>query len=124
MGMSARSGAPPRWFMRSAHMDPVEAVQLHRDLGSKRSLAIHWGTFHLTDEARDEPGAQLAAARTADGLDPTDLQAPPTRRKRHRLASATAPLGPSGDSRRWNHYPFGGFPTRSCVMSHITFAVP
>jgi L-ascorbate metabolism protein UlaG (beta-lactamase superfamily) len=65
----------PRWFMRSAHMNPTEAVQVHRDVGAKRSLAMHWGTFQLTDEARDEPVAQLVAARTAAGLDPLHFQA-------------------------------------------------
>ena len=53
----------PRWFMKDAHMNPEEAVQVHRDLGARRSLAMHWGTFQLTDEARDEPVTRLEAAR-------------------------------------------------------------
>jgi L-ascorbate metabolism protein UlaG (beta-lactamase superfamily) len=64
----------PRWFMRSAHMDSAEAVQVNRDVGAKRSVAMHWGTFQLTDEARDEPVIQLAAARTAAGLEPQHFQ--------------------------------------------------
>jgi len=59
----------PRWFMRSAHMDPTEAVRVHRDIGSRLSVAMHWGTFQLTDEARDEPATQLATARAAAGID-------------------------------------------------------
>lgn len=59
----------PRWFMRSAHMNPTEAVRVHRDIGSRLSVAMHWGTFQLTDEARDEPVAQLATARAAAGID-------------------------------------------------------
>jgi len=37
-------------------------VQIHRDLLSRKSIAIHWGTFILTDEPLDEPPIRLAAA--------------------------------------------------------------
>ena len=33
-------------------MNPGDAVQAHQDLGARRSLGMHWGTFQLTDEAR------------------------------------------------------------------------
>ncbi len=55
----------PRWFMAPQHCNPAEAVQIHRDVGARTSLAMHWGTWPLTDEARDEPVQALAAARTA-----------------------------------------------------------
>lgn len=53
----------PRWFMRAHHMNPAEAVQVHLDVGSKKSVGIHWGTFKLTDEPLDEPPEKLAKAR-------------------------------------------------------------
>lgn len=63
----------PRWFMREQHVDPREAVQIHLDLGAKRSFGIHWGTFALTDEALDQPPRDLAAARAARGLGEADF---------------------------------------------------
>jgi L-ascorbate metabolism protein UlaG (beta-lactamase superfamily) len=45
----------PRWFMKSQHIDPEEAVKAHMDLASKQSFAIHFETFQLTDEAFSEP---------------------------------------------------------------------
>ncbi|MET0542177.1 MAG: MBL fold metallo-hydrolase [Variovorax sp.] len=49
----------PRWFMASQHVDVAEAVKIHLDIGAKRSLGIHWGTFSLTDEPLDEPPQKL-----------------------------------------------------------------
>jgi N-acyl-phosphatidylethanolamine-hydrolysing phospholipase D len=63
----------PRWFMQTTHVNPAEAVQVHKDLGAKRSLGVHWGTFELTDEALDEPPRALARARRAAGLGDDDF---------------------------------------------------
>lgn len=49
----------PRWFMKYYHMDPEEAVKAHLDLGADRSIAMHFGTFQLTDEGIDEPERDL-----------------------------------------------------------------
>ena len=45
----------PRWFMKDHHCNVEEAIQIHKDLKSKKSIAMHWGTFQLTDEPMDEP---------------------------------------------------------------------
>jgi len=58
----------PRWFMQVMHVNPEEAVQIHLDLHARRSVAMHWGTFILTDEPMDEPPHRLALARQAAGL--------------------------------------------------------
>ncbi len=58
----------PRWFMQSQHVNVEEAINIHVDLGARRSLGVHWGTFELTDEALDEPPRQLSAQRPARGL--------------------------------------------------------
>ncbi|MDX3904474.1 MAG: MBL fold metallo-hydrolase [Pigmentiphaga sp.] len=56
-------GYAPRWFMRSHHMSPTEAVHVHHELRARASVGIHWGTFELTDEALDQPPRELARAR-------------------------------------------------------------
>jgi len=37
----------PNWFMKYQHVHPGEAVEIHKDIRSKKSLGIHWGTFKL-----------------------------------------------------------------------------
>ena len=49
----------PRWLMQSMHLSPEEAVQAHVDLGSRLSIACHWGTFQMADERLDEPPVLL-----------------------------------------------------------------
>jgi L-ascorbate metabolism protein UlaG (beta-lactamase superfamily) len=59
----------PRFFMRTQHVDPVEAVMAHRAVGARRSIGMHFGTFAgLTDESIEEPEAKLAEARAAQGV--------------------------------------------------------
>jgi L-ascorbate metabolism protein UlaG (beta-lactamase superfamily) len=64
----------PRWFMRTVHMNPAEAVQAHIDLGARQSIGMHFGTFQLTDEAIDEPVQWLERARAEKGLAPEEFR--------------------------------------------------
>ncbi len=54
-------GYSPRWFMESQHIGPEEAGRAYEALHAKHLLAMHWGTFRLTDEAIGEPVARLRA---------------------------------------------------------------
>lgn len=59
----------PEWFMSSVHIDPPQAVQAHRVLEAQTSVAIHFGTFPLADDAQDEPVELLQKALTDAGED-------------------------------------------------------
>ena len=52
----------PEWFMGPMHVNPEDAVQIHRDVQSRKSIGIHWGTFILTDEPLVEPPVRLKKA--------------------------------------------------------------
>jgi L-ascorbate metabolism protein UlaG (beta-lactamase superfamily) len=58
----------PRWFMEPQHMNPEDAAQAFVDLGAQTFVAMHWGTFRLTDEPLGEPPERIRAAFTAHGL--------------------------------------------------------
>jgi len=58
----------PRWFMAPSHMNPRETVQAFQELGAKRLLIVHWGTFRLGDEPVYLPPVQLR-----EELDRADL---------------------------------------------------
>ncbi len=49
----------PRFFMEQIHISPDEAVKSHIILKSKKSIAMHFGTFSLADDAIDEPIIEL-----------------------------------------------------------------
>ncbi|MCA9644789.1 MAG: MBL fold metallo-hydrolase, partial [Myxococcales bacterium] len=58
----------PRWFMRPQHMCPEEAGQAFLDLEAKHLVAMHWGTFKLTDEKLAEPPLRLSHWAKARGV--------------------------------------------------------
>ena len=58
----------PRWFMGPVHMAPGEAIRAHKILGAETSIAIHHGTFQLSDEGIDTPKNQLRARGASDSF--------------------------------------------------------
>jgi L-ascorbate metabolism protein UlaG (beta-lactamase superfamily) len=40
----------PRWFMKTFHVTPEEAMLVAKEVRARYFVPIHWGTFDLTDE--------------------------------------------------------------------------
>ena len=57
-------------------MNPEQAVRAFTDLGAERFVAMHWGTYQLTDEPLDEPPQRLRAEWARRSLDPWRLHVP------------------------------------------------
>lgn len=57
----------PRAIMAGHHANPEEAVQLGRDIGARRLVAMHWGTVMLTDEHPFEPPGRFRIAAEQGG---------------------------------------------------------
>jgi L-ascorbate metabolism protein UlaG (beta-lactamase superfamily) len=66
-------GYEPRRLMKLAHVNPDEAVWMHLDLRARISIAMHFGTFRLSDEGIDEPVRRLELARAGVWGDDRDL---------------------------------------------------
>ena len=66
----------PRWFMRPQHMDPADAVRAFAALGAERFIAMHWGTFKLTDEDLREPPELLREIWKCENLPDAPLAIP------------------------------------------------
>jgi len=64
----------PAWFMERQHMNPEQALAAYGALGASTFLAMHWGTFKLTDEPLEEPPRRLEAERVRLGLLPRQVR--------------------------------------------------
>jgi N-acyl-phosphatidylethanolamine-hydrolysing phospholipase D len=49
-------------MMKASHMNPEEAVQAALDVQAETAVAIHFGTFDLSDEPISEPPLRFKAA--------------------------------------------------------------
>ena len=63
----------PPWFMQSQHMGPEDALAVFHGLRARTLVAMHWGTFKLTNEPLGEPPARLRRAFAEAGEDPSRL---------------------------------------------------
>ncbi|HEY5545312.1 MAG TPA: MBL fold metallo-hydrolase [Gemmatimonadaceae bacterium] len=53
----------PEWFMSRVHMSPEQALEAHRQLGARTTVATHFGTFLLADDGETEAPERIAAAQ-------------------------------------------------------------
>lgn len=49
----------PAWFMENYHLNPEQAGRAFLELGARRLVPMHWGTFRLADEPFAEPIERL-----------------------------------------------------------------
>lgn len=63
----------PVWFMSPVHCSPTEAVTIHQEVRSKKSIATHFGTFKLGDESPDEAISDLRQALASEKISESDF---------------------------------------------------
>jgi L-ascorbate metabolism protein UlaG (beta-lactamase superfamily) len=67
LAMISISAYEPRAVMAMTHTTPEEALRVFTDVRARTFVAMHWGTFDLSDEPLEEPPRRLrAAARAMD----------------------------------------------------------
>lgn len=66
----------PRKFMSTVHIEPRDAVNIHKDVASKFSLAMHWKTFCLSEEPMEQPPFDLLKSLHQEKIDPSTFLAP------------------------------------------------
>lgn len=62
----------PQAMMRESHMNPEEAIRAAEDLNARRAVAIHFGTFDLSDEPLAEPPKRFRQAAEDTGFGQED----------------------------------------------------
>ena len=63
----------PRSIMEGQHVSPDEAVLIHMDVQSNKSVGIHWGTWAMSNEYFMEPPKKLMQVVQRHQLDPTSF---------------------------------------------------
>jgi N-acyl-phosphatidylethanolamine-hydrolysing phospholipase D len=58
---------PPE-MMRMTHTTPEESLDIFADVRARTFVAMHWGTFDLSDEPPDEPPRRLLEVARARGI--------------------------------------------------------
>ena len=65
----------PRWFMHESHIAPFEAVKIYQDIGAQYAMPMHFGTFQLSDEGREQPVQDLNIALGKAGISKNKFKA-------------------------------------------------
>ncbi|GFR89131.1 N-acyl-phosphatidylethanolamine-hydrolyzing phospholipase D [Elysia marginata] len=61
----------PRATQSRVHLDPEDAIKVHKDVRSQTSIGIHWGTFHnISKEFYLEPREKLKELLEEQGMSP------------------------------------------------------
>jgi L-ascorbate metabolism protein UlaG (beta-lactamase superfamily) len=63
----------PREVFGNYHIDPREALEVHKEVGAKQSIGMHWGVFRLTQEPLAEPPMLLAKERETLRISPREF---------------------------------------------------
>ena len=63
----------PRDIMRYSHLNPDEALKTFIDLEAKKAVAMHWGTFILSQEAVDEPVNEIKSNLKNQGIEESNF---------------------------------------------------
>ena len=63
----------PRDIMKFSHLNPEEAVKTFIDLEARKAVAMHWGTFILSQESVDAPKKDLKMNLEKFGIELEDF---------------------------------------------------
>ena len=70
----------PRWHLHLQHTDPEGAVRIAQQLGVKRAVGVHWGTWLMSDERYDKPPVDLEIAKEKLDMPPGQFTVEPVGR--------------------------------------------
>lgn len=63
----------PRHLLSPLHSNPYDSVNMFKDIKCNRAMAIHWGTWYLTEEPALEPRDMLKKALSRSGIAETGI---------------------------------------------------
>jgi L-ascorbate metabolism protein UlaG (beta-lactamase superfamily) len=66
----------PEWFMSPIHTSPEDAFRIHQIIKSRKTIAMHFGTFPLADDGMEEPGKTLKDVLKKEGIPEGDFIVP------------------------------------------------
>ncbi|KAK0636594.1 beta-lactamase superfamily domain-containing protein [Bombardia bombarda] len=73
LGLLPIGAYKPRWLFSGVHASPRDAVEIFKETRCKRAMAIHWGTWLLTNEDVEEPPRLLREALRTSGIAETGV---------------------------------------------------